>query len=46
MSDERLSRFKTKRDKRSEAMVEIDRMEERLLTIFKCMKHVDAAHKV
>ena len=45
MSDERLSRMETKFDKISEAVVEVARMEERLLTIFKRLKHMDAAFK-
>ena len=45
MSDERLSRMETKLDKLSEAVVEIARMEERLLTIFKRLKHMDTAFK-
>ena len=45
MSDERLSRMKTKLDKLSEAVVEMARMEERLLTIFKRLEHMDAAFK-
>ena len=45
MSDERLSRMETKLDKLSEAIVEMARMEERLLTIFKRLEHMDAAFK-
>ena len=45
MSDERLSRMETKLDKLSEAVVEMARMEERLLTVFKCLQHMDAAFK-
>ena len=45
MSDERLSRMETKLDKLSEAVVEMARMEERLLTIFKRLEHMDAAFK-
>ena len=35
MSEERLSRMEDKLDKLSEAVVEMARMEERLLTVFK-----------
>ena len=45
MSDERLCRMETKLDKLSEAIVEMARMEERLLTIFKRLEHMDAAFK-
>ena len=45
MSDERLSRMETKLDKLSEAVVEMARMEERLLTIFKRLEHMDSAFK-
>ena len=45
MFDQRLSRMKTKLDKLSEAVVEMARMEERLLTIFKRLEHMDAAFK-
>ena len=45
MSDERLCRMETKLDKLSEAVVEMARMEERLLTIFKRLEHMDAAFK-
>ena len=45
MSDERLSRMETKLDKPSEAVVEMARIEERLLTIFKRLEHMDAAFK-
>ena len=45
MSDERLSRMETKLDKISEAVVEVARMEERLLTIFKRLEQMDAAFK-
>ena len=45
MSDERLSRMEDKLDKLSEAIVEMARMEERLLTIFKRLEHMDAAFK-
>ena len=45
MSDERLSRMEDKLDKLSEAVVEMARMEERLLTIFKSLEHMDAAFK-
>ena len=40
MSDERLSRMETKLDKLSEAVVEMARMEERLLTIFKRLEKI------
>ena len=42
MSDERLCRME---DKLSEAVVEMARMEERLLRIFKRLEHMDAAFK-
>ena len=45
MSDERLSRMEDKLDKLSEAVVEMARMEERLLTIFKRLEHMDTALK-
>ena len=45
MSDERLCRMEDKLDKLSEAVVEMARMEERLLTIFKRLEHMDAAFK-
>ena len=45
MSDERLSRMEDKLDKLSEAVVEMASMEERLLTIFKRLEHMDAAFK-
>ena len=45
MSDERLSRMEDKLDKLSEAVVEMARMEERLLTIFKRLEHMDAVFK-
>ena len=37
--------METKLDKLSEAIVEMARMEERLLTIFKRLEHMDAAFK-
>jgi len=43
MSEERLSRMEDKLDKLSEAVVEMVRMEERLLTVFKRLEHMDAA---
>ena len=43
MSDERLCRMETKLDKLSEAIVEMARMEECLLTIFKRLEHMDSA---
>ena len=43
MSDERLFRMEDKLDKLSEAVVEMARMEERLLTIFKRLEHMDSA---
>ena len=45
MSDERLSRMEDKLYKLSEAVVEMARMEERLLTIFKRLENMDAAFK-
>ena len=45
MPDERLSRMETKLGKLSEAVVDMARMEEHLLTIFKRLKHMDAAFK-
>tara|TARA_Y100000813_G_scaffold29413_1_gene18580 strand:- start:181 stop:507 length:327 start_codon:yes stop_codon:yes gene_type:complete len=45
MSDERLCRMEDKLDKLSEAVVEMARIEERLLTIFKRLEHMDAAFK-
>ena len=45
MSDERLSRMETKLDKLPESAVEMARMEERLLTIFKRLEHMDTAFK-
>ena len=44
MSEERLSRMEDKLDKLSEAVVEMARMEERLLTVFKRLEHMDALH--
>ena len=40
-----LRRMETKLDKVSETVVEMARMEERLLTIFKCLEHMDAAFR-
>ena len=45
MPDERLSRMEDKLDKLSEAVVKMARMEGRLLTSFKRLKHMDAAFK-
>ena len=45
MSVQRLKRMEDKLDKLSEAVVEMARMEERLLTIFKRLEHMDAAFK-
>ena len=45
MSDERLRRMDIKLDKLSKAVVEMARMEERLLTIFKRLEHMDSAFK-
>ena len=45
MSEERLSRMEDKLDKLLEAVVEMARMEERLLTVFKRLAHMDAALK-
>ena len=44
MSDERLSRMEDKLDKLSEA-VEMACMEERLLTVFKRLEHMDAVKR-
>ena len=43
MTEERLGRMEDKLDKLSEAVVEMARIEERLLTIFKRLEHMDAA---
>ena len=45
MTEERLGRMEDKLDKLSEAVVEMARIEERLLTIFKRFEHMDAAFK-
>ena len=45
MSDERLGRMETKLDKLSKAVVEMAKMEERPLTMFKRLEHMDAAFK-
>ena len=45
MSEERLSRMEDKLDKLLEAVVAMARMEERLLTVFKRLEHIDAAFK-
>ena len=45
MTEERLGRMEDKLDKLSEAVVEMARIEERLLTIFKRLEHMDAAFK-
>ena len=45
MFDERLRRMETKLDKLSKAVVEMARMEERLLTMFKRLGHMCAAFK-
>lgn len=45
MSDDRLHRIEEKVDKLADAVVEMARMEERLLTIFKRLEHMDAAFK-
>ena len=45
MSYERLCRMEDKLDKLSEAVVDMARMEERLLTIFKSLEYMDAAFK-
>ena len=45
MTDGRLGRMEDKLDKLSEAVVEMARMEERLLTIFKRLEYMDAAFK-
>ena len=43
MSDEHLCRMEDKPDKLSETVLEMARMEECPLTIFKCLKHMDTA---
>ena len=45
MSVQRLKRMQDKLDKLSEAVVEMARMEEHLLTIFKRLEHMDSASK-
>ena len=45
MSDERLSRMETKLDKISKAVGKMTKMEERPLTMFKRLEHMDAAFK-
>ena len=45
MSDERLSRMETKLDKLSEAVVEMARMEERMLTVFTRLEYIDGSIK-
>jgi len=45
MSDERLGRMEIKLDKLSKAVVEMAKMEERPLTMFKRLEHMDAAFK-
>ena len=44
-SDERLSQMETKLDRLSKVVVKMARMEERLLTMFKRLGHMDAAFK-
>ena len=46
MSDERLYRMEDKLDKLSEAVFEMARWEEHLLTVFKCLKHMDTPFKM
>ena len=46
MSDERLYRMEDKLDKLSEAVFEMARLEEHLLTVFKCLKHMDTPFKM
>ena len=46
ISDERLSRMEDKLDKLSEAVYAITRMEERMLSVFKRLEHMDAAFKI
>ena len=43
--DERLSRMEDKLDRLSEAVVAMARMEERILTVFKRLEHIDASFK-
>ena len=46
MSDERLYRMEDKLDKLSEAVFEMARLEEHLLTVFKWLKHIDTPFKM
>ena len=43
--DGRLSRMEDKLDRLSEAVVAMARMEERVLTVFKRLEHIDASSK-
>lgn len=43
--DERLSRMEDKLDRLSEAVVAMARMEERVLTVFKRLEHIDSSSK-
>ncbi len=43
--DERLRRMEDKLDRLSEAVVAMARMEERILTVFKRLEHIDGAFK-
>ena len=45
MSDERLCRMEDKLDKLSEAVYAIERMEERMLTVFQRLEHIDGSIK-
>ena len=45
MTEERLGRMEDKLDKLSEAVYAIARMEERMLSVFKRLEHMDAAFK-
>ena len=45
MSDERLCRMEDKLDELSEVVLEMARLEEHLLTMFKRLGHMDAAFK-
>lgn len=45
MTDERLTRIEDKLDKLSNAVVTLARMEERMITVFKRMDHIDDQQK-
>ena len=45
MSDERLCRMEDKLDKLSEAVVEMARMEERMLSVFRRLENIDGTFK-